>query len=74
MGLMKVTQDNLLDAKGSTMRVLWATAQQFYARQKVEFSIRCVFFRVSRINMHWNDATFDLLAKASRVSSIPIIQ
>ena len=72
MGLMKVTQDNLLDAKGSTMRVLWATAQQFDARQKVEFSIRCVFF--SRINMHWNDATFDLLAKASRVSSIPIIQ
>ena len=69
MELTQVTQDNLLDAKGS-LRALWATAQPFNARQKVELSIRCVFF--SGINMHWNDVTFDLLAKASRVSSILI--
>ena len=47
--LMQVTQDNLLDVKGS-FRALWATAQRINARQKVELSIRCVF---STINMHW---------------------
>ena len=47
MDLTRVTQNNLLDDKGS----LWATAQQIDARQKFELSIRCVF---STINMHWN--------------------
>ena len=46
--LTQVTQNNLLDEKGSLM-ALWATAQQINARQKFELSIRCVF---STIDMH----------------------
>ena len=53
--LMQVTQDDLLE-KGS-MRALWAIAQQFNARLKVEVSIRCVF---SAINMNWNYVTTSL--------------
>ena len=49
--LTQVTQDNLQDVKGS-LRALWATAQQINARQKVELSIRCVFYI-----MHLNDDT-----------------
>jgi hypothetical protein len=48
--LTKVTRKNLRDVEGS-LWVLWATAQQINARQKVEISIRCVF---STINVHWN--------------------
>ena len=50
MELTKVTRDNLGDVEGS-LWVIWATAQQINARQKVELSIRCVF---STIDMHWN--------------------
>ena len=64
--LTQVTQDNLLDVKGS-LRALWATAQQINARQKFELSIRYVFYT---INMHWNHDTSNFLAKASKASSI----
>jgi hypothetical protein len=48
--LTKVTRKNLRDVEGS-LWALWVTAQQINVRQKVEFSIRCVF---STINVHWN--------------------
>jgi hypothetical protein len=40
--LTKVTRDNLRNVEGS-LWVLWATAQQINALQKVDLSIRCVF-------------------------------
>ena len=43
MDLTKVTRNNLRDVEGS-LWALWATAQQINARQKVELSIRFVFF------------------------------
>ena len=67
--LTQVTQDNLLDVKGS-LRALWATAQQINARQKFELSIRCVFFIIYALKL-WHKS--NLLAKASRASPILII-
>ena len=48
--LTQVTRDNLRDVAGP-LKALWATAQQVNAPQKVELSIKCVFFA---INIHWN--------------------
>ena len=51
--LTEVTRKNLRDVEGS-LWALWATAQQINARQKVELSIRYVFFT---INIHWKNDT-----------------
>ena len=67
MNLTKVTRDNLRDVEGS-LWALWATAQQINARQKIEISIRWVFF--STVNKYCNYDEIDLLAKASRASLI----
>jgi hypothetical protein len=45
MNLTKVTRDNLRNVEGS-LWALWATAQQINARQKVELSIRYIFFAI----------------------------